>query len=191
MEFASAKDFNRKSGVAQRTCPGLPWRDLQCAYTPSKGPTSELANPAQTGLFIRTATEGSAVSPNSATDVYVLQLRMQFGVVDLRYPIRLTKFNPYHSNPAMTTSFRLPSSHTLISGGSWEGPKVLQQINFGSQEGRRCLPLREFDFEAGILCENHLMSAGNPGIENNLTNFVVGKPADQTAIRRSRSDDPG
>jgi hypothetical protein len=33
-------------------CPGLPWdrsvakpRDLLCAYTPSKGPTSELANP--------------------------------------------------------------------------------------------------------------------------------------------------
>jgi hypothetical protein len=37
MEFASAKDLNRKSGVAQR-------RDLQCAYIPSKGPTSELAN---------------------------------------------------------------------------------------------------------------------------------------------------
>jgi hypothetical protein len=38
MEYASAKDFNGKSGVAQRT-------DLQCASTPSKGPTSELTLP--------------------------------------------------------------------------------------------------------------------------------------------------
>jgi hypothetical protein len=48
MKLANATELNRKSGVAQ-------WRDLLCAYTPNKRPTSELANPAQAGSSSKTA----------------------------------------------------------------------------------------------------------------------------------------
>jgi hypothetical protein len=45
--------------MTNKALPATERARLQCAYTPSKGPTSELANPAQTDLFIRTGAKRS------------------------------------------------------------------------------------------------------------------------------------
>jgi hypothetical protein len=75
----------------------------------------------------------------------------------------------------------------VVSGNSKPSAK-------GGLSGRRfepALSLGKFDFEAGVLGEGDLMSAGDPGVKDHLTDLIVSEAANQAPASRGGSDDPG
>ena len=53
------------------------------------------------------------------------------------------------------------------------------------------LSLGELYFQAGVLGEDDFMSPSDPGVEHHLADLVIGKPGNQSAVRRRGADDPG
>ena len=63
-------------------------------------------------------------------------------------------------------------------------------LKFQTWGNRNGLPLGECDFQPGVLGEDDFMSPCDPGVEDDLTDLVIGEAGDQPSVRCDRSHYP-